>query len=398
MDAATGKAIDWTPFVDGKIFSIAAGESGVYVGGLFREIGDESCRGIAALDLTTGIAFAWNPGASLGNVTYALIISGSTLFAGGNCSSGPGMPCYEFLAIDITTGNALPWKKEMNGAVSSFAKGPTTIYAGGEFGGIARIDSKTGRSLGWDAYANGIIYAVAVSGSTVYAGGIFTSIGNKSRNHIAALDTTTGEALDWNPNVNGIVHSLAVSGSTLYVGGEFDSIGGQHRKHIAALDAATGNVLDWSPNANGDVTSIVTSGGAVYVGGKFDSIGTGVSYPYFAQFGDYNPNLVIRPDYPFANLKNDGMQIMTTSGPLGGPGNAAKIVYTLPRAEQVRLRLYSISGRMMSELVNKRQNAGRYALTLPAGKLAAGIYLAEFIAGGFHRNSGTIKTSMIVIR
>ncbi len=108
--------------------------------------------------------------------------------------------------------------------------GPT-VYAGGDFdhiGGqdrnhIAAIDATTGAATSWNPDPNGIgtrpAEPLAVSGSTVYVGGGFTSIGGQPRNRIAALDATTGAATSWNPNANLGVSALVVSGSTVYVGG-----------------------------------------------------------------------------------------------------------------------------------------------------------------------------------
>jgi hypothetical protein len=61
------------------------------------------------------------------------------------------------------------------------------------------------------------------------------------------------------------------------------------------------------------------------------------------------------------------------------------IRYALPNAEYVSLRLYNVNGKMQSELVGRRQEAGYYSLTMHGGRLAAGTYLAVFKAGSYHK-------------
>ena len=89
LDAATGQATAWNPDASNDVFALAVSGSTVYAGGDFTLIGGQTRNYIAALDATTGLATAWDPGANGGHVN-ALAVSGSTVYAGGSFTSiGP---------------------------------------------------------------------------------------------------------------------------------------------------------------------------------------------------------------------------------------------------------------------------------------------------------------------
>lgn len=171
---------------------------------------------------------------------YAIAISGSTIYVGGDFTSATNAP----------------------------VNGGTTVVRNR----IAAIDAATGAILPWNPNANNPVRTIAVSGSTVYAGGDFTTIGGSVRNRIAALDAATGTATAWDPNANSLVLALAVSGSTIYAGGQFTTIGGNTRNRIAALDAATGRATAWDPDAKGIIDALAVSGSNIYAAGNFVSI------------------------------------------------------------------------------------------------------------------------------
>jgi len=284
---ADGSVAAWNPNANASVHAIAMSGNTVYVGGQFTNIGGQSRNYIAALDATTGTATAWAPDAD--STVFALAVSGGTVYAGGLFANIGGQPRNLIGALDATTGAATGWDPNAGGSyqpyVGVLVVSGSTIYAGGNFssiGGqarnyIAALDATTGAATNWNPSANYDVYALAVVGSTVYAGGYFTNIGGQARSGIAALDATTGTATSWDPSAHGGVHpyidALAVSGGTVYAGGEFTSIGGQARPFVAALDAAAGTATAWNPGVGGDVSAVAVDAGAVYVGGGFISIG-----------------------------------------------------------------------------------------------------------------------------
>jgi predicted small secreted protein len=291
----------------------------------------------------------------------------------------------------------LAWNPNAHGQVFALAVIGTTVYVGGDFdsiGGqrrhhIAALDATTGHALAWNPNANNTIRSLAVSGGMVYAGGYFDTIGGQNRNHIAALNTTSGNALIWNPNADGWVNALAVIGTTVYAAGYFTSIGGQNRSYIAALDATTGNALAWNPNAfamnpssNVSVHSLAVSGTAIYVGGELISMGKGAGHYYFAQFDSSYNSPVIQPVIESSGTNNIGLQII---GSRIGSGAFVKFSYALSKPDHVSLRLYTLTGRLHSVLINTHQPAGNYSLTMQRGNLAAGAYLVSFKSGDYHQ-------------
>ena len=62
--------------------------------------------------------------------------------------------------------------------------------------------------------------------------------------------------------------------------------------------------------------------------------------------------------------------------------HAATIRYELPRADRVAVVAYNALGQEVARLADGEQEAGRYEVALDAGRLAPGIYVVRFVAGG----------------
>jgi hypothetical protein len=92
----------YDPYVpDPIVYAVAANGSTVYVGGHFNVVGGQQRNRIAAVDAMTGATIAWAPNAS-GNpypTVFALAVSGSKVYAGGQFASIGGQPQSYFAAI-----------------------------------------------------------------------------------------------------------------------------------------------------------------------------------------------------------------------------------------------------------------------------------------------------------
>jgi hypothetical protein len=295
LSASTGQATSWNPDAHegantGYVNSLALSGSALYVGGSFTQIGGQSREKIAALDVASGVATAWNP-QSDGNV-YALAVAGSTVFAGGTFGSMGAVGRNRLAAFDVASGEATPWNPNAgtSGSINAMMLRDGVVYVGGSFtslGGqsrsrLAAIDAVTGLATSWNPNPNGTIDALASGSSTIYVSGGFTSVGGQARSMLAAIRTADGQVEDWNPSPNSNVSTLVADGDVVYAGGYFTNIGGQPRSYIAALDATTGAATEWNPNANNVVRSLAVSADRIYAGGRFTSIG-GQSRSYLAE-------------------------------------------------------------------------------------------------------------------
>ena len=94
-------------------------------------------------------------------------------------------------------------------AVYALAVSGSTLYAGGNFttaGGSAANHIAQWNGSSWSALGSGIeqhrVYALAVSGSTLYAGGDFTTAGGIAANYIAQWNGSSWSALGSGIQVN----------------------------------------------------------------------------------------------------------------------------------------------------------------------------------------------------
>ena len=312
IDAATGQVLPWNPNennIEGSgvsVRALAVSGSTLYAGGVFRYMGRNYRRGMAAIDAVTGAVSDWNPdvvGSSSYPGVYAIALRGSSVFIGGDFTNVGGKPRTGLAELDAnTTGTVTAWDPKVNVIVRALAVSSSTLYVGG-FVGFGRssafaADAVTGALTSWEPNQFNFtleggtnwdgcdVNALAVSGSRIYLGGLFRSVGGLTRNCLAALDSATGALLPWRsgpihgPGSTAEVRSLLDDGARLYVGGMFDSLAGQSRKGIAALDAATGAVLAWNPQRFQDSTdysptiyALARRGATVYAGGAFSRLG-----------------------------------------------------------------------------------------------------------------------------
>jgi hypothetical protein len=62
---------------------------------------------------------------------------------------------------------------------------------------------------------------------------------------------------------------------------------------------------------------------------------------------------------------------------------ATNIVFSLPRADYVTLKVYNILGQKVATLVNEKKEAGTYQVQFDGTALASGVYFYRITAGEF---------------
>ena len=403
FDASTGAVTNWDPNATGgdtEIHSLAMSQDKIYLGGVFSHIGNEERRNIAAVNVSTGAAAAWNPTASFR--VYAMAVAGATLYAGGFFENVAGEIRNFICSLDATTGALTDWDPNANFVVKSLTVSGSTVYAGGEFtniGGmernhIAALDAETGAATDWNPNASGgaiptSVNALIVNGPIVYAGGEFTSIGGANRNRLASLDITTGAATDWNPNANSVVKALMLSGSRMYVGGDFTRIAHEDRNCLAAFDVLAGAITNWNPYASGGyfpgVNALAMSGTTVYAGGEFITV-RGQSKPYFAALSTTS---FMSRSTETAGIEETNANLRASTLSFTGVVNPVRertvLEFSLSEAGFVSLEIYDVQGRRVATLVDHKDlPAGSHDAVLDARSLTTGVYFARLASGSEH--------------
>jgi hypothetical protein len=125
-----------------------------------------------------------------------------------------------------------------------------------------------------------------------------------------------------------------------------------------------------------------------------NNLKTGV-YKYRLKQSDYNGN------YEYFSLSSSAVvsspQKFTLKQNYPNPSNpTSKIDYEIPFNAFVTIEVYDVSGRMVSKLVNEKQNAGYYSTSFNGSNLASGIYFYKlFVKSEKEQFNGTKKLVLI---
>ena len=287
--------------------AIGAVGTDVVAGGTFTNVGGVARRNLAAIDLSTGQATAFDPpmrGAfsSLTSVQAVTVSADGVVWAGGDfLTEGPNVR-EGLAAFDPGTGALTAFDRDVSGPVLALAASGTTVYAGGSFaqvGGqprqsVAAVRNVTGGQgtvLPFDPDVGGVVHALAVAGDALYLGGSFATVNGslaalkRDRRNLAAVSSDTGLDRGWDPDADAVVRALAVAGGTVFAGGDFATVNrSAARGRLAALDAQTGAARPWAPTADGPVRALALYGSTVFAGGDFANVNGGVARSGLAAF------------------------------------------------------------------------------------------------------------------
>ena len=143
----------------------------------------------------------------LGTVTTAGLglAAPYTLYVGGAFSTIGGSTRNDIAALDVTSSLATAWDPAGDANVAALSVDSATVYAGGSFANIggksraylASIDSMTNTTNGtaWNPGPNSSVTAIDAMGRATYASGSFTTVNGKACNYLCAIDPSTGDPL-----------------------------------------------------------------------------------------------------------------------------------------------------------------------------------------------------------
>lgn len=302
-DPASGILLDVPQLVIADVLNATAdGEGGAYLTTRLRELRPGASRATqhavrridAAGALTSFSASGWSAAYSSapGVVPFALLRSGSMLFASGSFVLPGSAEAQGLAALDAQTGALLSWRAGIALAAGPMALAGDTLFVARQVVlasgvvevSLAAVDVASGSVRAWAPVftTSGMsLYDVrlAVSGRTLVVSGPFTAVDGVPRRGLAAFDIATLALRSWDPaghDTNGIlgVSALAATADTVYVGGSFNRIGNANRTNLAALSTATGDAVAWqAPVVDGALAALAVHGDALVLTGNFETVG-----------------------------------------------------------------------------------------------------------------------------
>lgn len=237
--------------------------------------------------VAAGNVYKWNGstwsvvGGGIYGGAYALAISGSNLYVGGQFTMAGNVAAKNIAMWNGTSWSALG--TGMDSTVFSLAIFSNILYAGGSFitaGGIqAKYIARWNGSL-WQPVGTGMnkdVRCLYPYGSDLYAGGIFTIAGSVSAKRIARWDGGTWSQLG--TGMDSMVLSVSIHNGIVYAGGMFTTAGGVNALHVAQWNGTAWSKLAAGLNTGESyVSALVRDFDKIYVGYVRPSLTDGHTY------------------------------------------------------------------------------------------------------------------------
>lgn len=261
-DPATAAQLWRVVYAPRPFIPVSIGHVAVAGGHVILDVHGFQRFGLTKLSLATGDEDPTWSVPTTGGEVRASAVSGTTLYIGGGFVDVGGQPRRGIAAVDLGTGVVLPWNPDADGAVTALSLSVSgTVFVSGAFdhvGTLARrrlaeVDA-SGVPTPWTAEARPLqVFGLAadVTPGAVLVASSLAARTPTPRSHLAAVDVATGAMLPWAPTADGDITLMAASAGRVWLAGAFTAIDGHAAPGVAVLDAATGTFLPWTPASAG---------------------------------------------------------------------------------------------------------------------------------------------------
>lgn len=291
------------PAISGNVRAITKMGSNLYMAGVFS-LGGQSRNTLAAVDATTGAAQSWAPYVNSG--VSALANDGTNIYVGGafDRAGSAGILPYQAvtrnrLAAFDASGTMTSWNPNVtvygSGGVYAMSIVGSTVYLGGNFSAVssqtrsnAAAVTTAGALTAWNPNANDAVNSISVSGGNVYLGGAFTTVGGTSHVYVAAVGTN-GTVKSWDPKITSgpnyfQVTTISADSTKVMAAGGFEQIDAAPTAGWLATASPPGDAPPPAPSLSGAPSGLVNTRSATI---GFSSAGA-TSYTCSVDGGAYS--------------------------------------------------------------------------------------------------------------
>jgi hypothetical protein len=360
---------------DANVHALAVYNGELYAAGDFTSVGTLQVNGIAKWN-----GSAWSdPESGMNGTVQTLGVWNGLLIAGGYFTSANG-PANYIASWDGNRWSALG--SGTNAQVMGLGTWAGKLVAVGFFGaagGVSAMHVALWDGTAWSAAGAGVsnvAYSATSWNGELVVGGLFTAAGGIPVSNIARWNGTT-----WAPMGAGL-GGLSYGGNyvfafqeyfgRLYAGGAFIASGSVAMSNLAAWNGTSWEAGGWGLSygvSNSSVVSLAANGNDLIAAGIY----TGSVLKYTSLLASVGP--AAEPS-------------IELSAPSPNPSRgASEVSYALPRAGEVEVAVFDLSGRRVRTLVSARLVAGPHVATWDgrderAALAPSGAYVVRLVSGG----------------
>lgn len=253
-------------------------DGGVYITGGFELAERQQASGLVRLNSTRTLDDQFQVGFD-SFVYVAYPAKGGGVFVGGDFENVNNQSANRLTLIDDSGAIVNGWNASANGGVFGMESRNTFLYISGLFtevngearSGIARLNLSDGGldNLFSPSFEGTVVDIEFDSQGRIWIGGLFSEVNGQSTSNLVLLDEFGGVLETY--DIDAPVRSLEYDeNGFIYVCGDFETVQGQSRTSVARFAESSVTVLDaWQPAVNDAVFTCVQDGQDLLIGGDF---------------------------------------------------------------------------------------------------------------------------------